>query len=236
MKKVAMLQSNYIPWKGVFDLINKVDVFVFYDDVQYTKRDWRNRNKIRTSNGDLWLTVPVFTKGKREQIICDVEINQDSNWQEKHYNTLRLNYSKAPYFEKYKYILEDFYIKHKWKKLSEMNIYMTKEICKILNITTEFKNSVDLECFGDKNGEKVIKICNKLNCDYFINGPSSKEFMNEELFKNNNITLEYMTYDYPEYKQLHEPFCHNVTILDLLFNTGDDAPYYIWGWRKHDTI
>ena len=148
-RKVAMLQPNYIPWKGVFDLIHRVDVFVFYDDVQYTKKDWRNRNKIPTANGELWLTVPVLTKGKRIQRICDVEIDEKINWQEKHYKTLCLNYCKSPFFEQYRYLLEDFYIEHKWKNLSEMNIYMTKEISKILGIKTEFICASDLKCYGD---------------------------------------------------------------------------------------
>ena len=232
MKKVAMLQSNYIPWKGVFDLIHRVDTFVFYDDVQYTKRDWRNRNKIPTQNGELWLSVPVITKDRREQRICDVEIDKKTDWQNKHYRTLSLTYTKAPYYNDYKFLLDDFYIHHSWDKLSEMNIYMTKKICEILGIQTEFVNAVDLNASGGKDGEKVINICKMIGCDYFINGPASKAFMNEEKFAKNKIVLEYMTYEYPEYKQLTKPFSHQVSVLDLIFNTGKDAPYYIWGWKE----
>ena len=162
MKKVAMLQSNYIPWKGVFDLIHRVDVFVFYDDVQYTKKDWRSRNKIPTKNGEIWLTVPVKTKGKFEQLICDTEIDTSTDWQAKHKKTLTLNYSKAPYFPDYADLLDDFYSDHHWTNLSEMNRYMTETIAHRLGIGTEFVYGPDLDCHGSKDGEKVINICKKL--------------------------------------------------------------------------
>lgn len=224
-----MLQSNYIPWKGVFDLINRVDVFVFYDDVQFTKRDWRSRNKIPTANGDLWLTVPVITKGKRSQLICETEIDLSSNWQTKHHKTLSLNYMKAPYFIDYSQLLEDFYLKERWENLSRMNQYMTKYICELLQIDTLFYSSEQFAVSGDKDGEKVIKICEKLGCNRFLNGPASKAFMDETKFQAAGIELEYMEYDYVEYTQLYQPFNHNVSILDLLFMTGPKAAEYIFG-------
>jgi len=234
MKSVAMLQSNYIPWKGVFDLIHKADVFVFYDDVQFTKRDWRSRNKIPTANGDVWLTVPVLTGGKREQLVCDTMIDTDVNWQQKHYKTLTMNYAKAPFIKDCTRLLQDFYLEKRWNNLSEMNIYMTKYICKTLGIETDFINSKELSATGSKDGEKVIKICKVLGCDHFINGPASKAFMDEEKFANAGVTLEYMEYNYPEYRQLYRPFNHHVSILDLLFMTGPDAPDYIFN-RKSDS-
>lgn len=230
--KVAMMQPNYIPWKGIFDLIHKVDKFVFYDDVQYTVRDWRNRNVIPTQSGMTWLTVPVLTKGKREQLIKDVIINQNENWQKKHFKTLSLNYKKAPHFSKFRWLLEDFYLTKTWENLSDLDIYTTKKLCEVLKINVEFYKASDFNCTGKKDGEKVIKLCKELGCDYFINGPTSKSFMNMELFRDQHIQLDYIEYTYPEYTQLVTPFSHNVSILDLLFNTGDDAPYYIWGWRE----
>ena len=230
--KVAMMQPDYIPWKGIFDLIHRVDKFVFYDDVQYTTRDWRNRNVVPSQSGAVWLTVPVLSKGKREQLIKDVVINPNQNWQKKHFRTLELTYAKAPFFSQYRYLLEDFYLSRRWENLSEFDIYTTCRICEILGIRTEFYKASDLNCSGSKDGEKVIKICKKLNCDYFINGPASKKFMNERQFDAADIQLDYIEYTYPEYRQMTRPFCHNVSVLDLLFNTGDDAPYYIWGWRE----
>jgi len=232
MKTAAMLQSNYIPWKGVFDLIHRADVFVFYDDVQFTKKDWRSRNVIPTANGDLWLTVPVLTKGKREQLIYEAMIDTSVDWQSKHYKTLTLNYAKAPYIKEYTGLLHDFYLNRQWENLSEMNMYMTGYICDILGIKTEFTTSQQLNISGSKDGEKVIKICKVLGCDRFINGPASKAFMDESKFKENNITLEYIEYEYPEYRQLYEPFNHYVSILDLLFMTGPAAPYYIYDWKN----
>ena len=231
-----MLQSNYIPWKGVFDMIHRVDVFVFYDDVQYTKKDWRNRNRIPTKNGELWLTVPVKTKGKYEQLICEAEIDTTTGWQAKHKRTLELNYSKAPYFSMYKDLLDDLYSNRQWENLSEMNCYMTKEISRCLGIETEFVYAPDLNCHGDKDGEKVIRICEKLGCDWFLNGPAAREFMNQSKFDDAGIELHYMDYTYPKYKQNIFPFHHYVSILDLLFNEGPNAPYYIWGWRDDEGV
>ena len=236
MKKIAMLQSNYIPWKGVFDLAHRVDVFVFYDDVQYTKKDWRSRNKIPTKNGELWLTVPVETKGKFNQLVCEAMIDTSTDWQATHKKTLTLNYSKAPYFSEYGYILDDFYSEHRWTNLSEMNRYMTEKLARILGITTEFVNGPDLHCEGGKEGGKVIAICEKLGCDWFLNGPASKAFMDEELFRNAGISLNYMEYEYPKYRQRVYPFNHYVSVLDVIFNCGPDAPYYIWGWRDGPEI
>jgi hypothetical protein len=224
-KKVAMLQPNYIPWKGVFDLIDQVDYFVFYDDVQYTRRDWRNRNKIRTHEGDIWLSVPVINDNK--QLVCNTRINNEQNWQEKHHKSITLNYKKAPYFAEYKYLIDEIYYNHKWENLSDLNIFSTKLISQALEIKAEWAKSSDLKLTGDKNGEKIIKICEALNCNYFINGPSSKSFMDETLFTKHNIELEYINYSYPKYPQLHSPFNHFVTIFDLIFNCGKDSINYI---------
>ena len=223
-----MLQSNYIPWKGVFDLINRVDVFVFYDDVQFTKRDWRSRNRIPSANGGIWLSVPVLTKGARDQLICEAAIDLSVDWQQKHHKTLTLNYAKAPYIKDFYSLLEDFYQTRRWDNLSEMNMYMTRYICDILGIETEFLTSQQLNVAGSKDGEKIIKICEILGCDYFINGPASKAFLDEEKFKSAGISLEYMDYSYPEYRQLYRPFDHHVSVLDLLFMTGPDASRYIF--------
>ncbi len=227
-KKIAILQPNYIPWKGVFDLINQVDVFVFYDDVQYTKKDWRSRNKIKSPNGEYWLTVPVATKGKREQLIFEAEIDNTQIWQSKHYKSICNSYNKAPYFEKYKYIIDEIYINNKWDKLVDLNIFATKLIADTLGIKVEWYKSSDYNFTGDKNGEKVVKLCKELDCNYFINGPASKAFMDDELFKQNDIQLKYMEYNYPEYKQLYPPFDHYVTVLDTLFHCGEESKKLIF--------
>lgn len=227
MKKIAILQPNYIPWKGVFDLINRVDVFVFYDDVQYTVKDWRNRNIIKTPHGDKWISVPVIHKGRRNQLICEAEINNAENWQKDHYKTIKFSYSKAKYFDNYHYILKEIYFENKWDKIADLNIYATKLIAKALGAEIEWIRSSDLKFDGGKDGEKVIKICKHLNCNYFINGPASKPYMNEKLFNEAEIALDYMEYNYNEYEQLYPPFNHYVSILDLLFNCGQESIKYI---------
>lgn len=226
MKKVAILQSNYIPWKGVFDMINKVDLFIFHDDLQYTKNDWRNRNKIITNKGLEWLTIPVGSSEKR--LINEVVIN-DASWQKKHFDKIVLNYKHSKYFDDYYWLIEDFYIKNKWSSLSELNQYIIKKISKeILNIDTRFDRSenYNLEL---KKSDRVLELLKKAGADYYLSGPAAKNYLNEEEFKKNNIILEYMKYDYPEYEQLNGQFVsHNVTILDLIFNCGENSYKYIW--------
>jgi hypothetical protein len=223
MKKIAILQPNYIPWKGVFDLISQVDVFVFYDDVQYTAKDWRSRNRIRTTQGERWLTVPVLSKGLRDQRICDAVIDVRSNWQTKHYKALKANYQKARHFKEYEYLLEKIYLANTWTKISELNIFATKLLAETLGIQVEWHRSSELGQSGSKNGERAINLCQTLGCDYFVNGPSARAFMDAALFLKSGIELDYISYSYPEYEQLHRPFVHEVTVLDVIFNCGPDA-------------
>lgn len=231
MRKIAILQSNYLPWKGVFDMIHRVDLFVFCEDVQYTKKDWRNRNKIMTSNGPTWLTVPVKSKNRRDQLIYQAEICDQYDWQRIHFKSFQTNYARALFYREYKWIIEDIYISRKWKNLSNLNIYTTKLISNVLEIKTEFINSLDLNSKGKKD-DKIIDICKKLNADYYLSGPAAKSYIDPQKFKDEKITLSYIDYEYPEYNQLHKPFNHFVTILDLIFNCGDKSPYYIWRWRE----
>ncbi len=218
-----MLQPNYIPWKGVFDLISRVEVFVFYDDVQYTVKDWRSRNKIKTATGEIWLTVPVLKKGLREQLIFEAVIDVSSNWQAKHYKALKTTYQKAAHFKEYEYLLEEIYLKRQWTSISELDIFSTKLIAEALQIEVEWHKASDLKQSGGKEGEKVVNICKLLGCDYFINGPSAREFMDEDMFRENGIVLDYIDYSYPEYEQMYQPFTHQVTVLDVIFNCGAGA-------------
>lgn len=229
MKKIAILQSNYIPWKGVFDMINQVDVFVFYENVQYTRHDWRNRNRIKTSQGLKWLTVPIKKVNQKAKIF-EVEISNNEDWQRKHYNLIRENYSKAPYFKDYHFIIEEIYFKKKWDKLSDLNIYSTKLLADVLGIKTQFINSIELEIHEEKTGktDKIIQICKKLDATCLLDGPAAKNFILENKFKEASIKLEYIKYEYPEYKQLYGEFDHYVTVLDVIFNCGKDSPKYIF--------
>jgi hypothetical protein len=231
MKKTAIIQSNYIPWKGYFDIIHDADLFIFHDDLQYTKFDWRNRNQIKTQNGLAWLTVPVGTNTSRK--ICDVEI-KDSKWQKKHYETLRYYYSKAPYYKRTEEFLHDALCDRKWGNLSELNQHMIKCISRdFLSIKTMFSDSREFSAVGVKH-EKVLNLLKAACADIYISGPAARNYIKEQDYREANIDLIWKDYSgYPEYPQLFGKFAHNVTILDLLFNTGADAPYYIWGWREN---
>jgi hypothetical protein len=230
MKKIAILQSNYLPWKGVFDLIHRVDTFVFLEDVQYTTGDWRNRNQILTPSGLQWISVPVKHIPGRKGLIMDMEIDNSADWQKAHFNALRLNYARAAFFKEYQWILADLFLERKWERLTDLNRYSTKLIADILGVNTEFVDSADLLSAGRKD-DKLIDICLKLKGDYYLSGPSAQNYLVPEKFAANRIILDYIEYKYPEYPQLHRPFVHNVTVLDLIFNCGPQASHYIWGWR-----
>ena len=219
--KVAILQSNYIPWKGYFDIIRSVDLFIFHDDLQYTKGDWRNRNKIKTPNGIKWLTIPCGTNEKR--LICEVEIT-DHSWQKQHWNLIQMSYKKSEYFSVYKSFFEDIFLGENWKNLSDFNQTIIKKISKeILNIDTEFDDSRKYE-LKEKKGDRVIELLKKANAEYYLSGPAAKDYINEKVFKENNISLEWMDYsNYPEYTQLYPPFEHFVSIIDLIFNEGPNT-------------
>lgn len=223
--RVAILQSNYIPWKGYFDIIGQVDRFIFHDDLQYTKGDWRNRNKIKTINGPTWLTVPCGTSEKRN--ICDVEL-VDNSWQKKHWATLCGAYSKTPFFSEYKVFLEELYLGTKWCNLSDMNQHFIKEIStKILGKQVIFDDSRNYN-LHEKNSERVVELLKKVGATCYVSGPAAKNYLNTAELASENIDLEWMCYDnYPEYPQLYPPFCHYVTVLDLIFNVGPDSKNFM---------
>jgi len=218
MKKISISQSNYIPWLGYFDLINRVDEFILYDDVQYTRRDWRNRNKIKTPKGLKWLTIPVDVKGKYFQKINETKIS-DKGWAVKHWEQIKQNYAKAKNFKKYKDIFEELYLSCKEEYLSEINHKFIIAINQILGIKTKIRFSGEFEIYGDRT-EKLINICKQCSATVYISGPAAKTYFDEELAKKENIQVKWMNYDnYKEYGQLYPPFEHGVTILDLIFNT-----------------
>jgi len=225
-KKVGILQSNYLPWRGYFHLISKVDLFIFHDDLQYTKNDWRNRNVIKTPNGIQWITIPCGTNEKR--LISEVEI-KDSSWQKKHWNLIKSNYQKAPYFNFYKSFFEDFYLDKKWTNLSELNQFLIKEIAiNYLNIsTTVFDDSKNHELTLFK-GNRVIELLKKVNATHYISGPAAKNYISESTFKKNEIKIDWMNYNnYLEYDQLHGHFQEKTSIIDLLFNLGEKSKNYL---------
>jgi hypothetical protein len=226
MKKVIITQSNYIPWKGYFDSIAMSDVFVIYDHVQYTKRDWRNRNLITTPTGPQWLTIPVINKGMYNQSIEETKVS-DTNWAEKHWKSISLNYNKAPYFQIYKDIFENHFFSCNEVYLSKINLLFIKEINKILGINTPIRFSSEFSFSGSKT-DCLIQICKQLGATHYYTGPAAKNYINESLFQEANIKLTYIDYSgYPTYKQVYEPFNHFVSIIDTIFNTGPSIHQYL---------
>jgi len=225
-KKIAIIQSNYIPWKGYFDIINYVDEFILFDDVQYTRRDWRNRNIIKTPQGLHWLTIPVEVKGKYFQAIKDTKI-ADKNWNKKHWQSIKSNYAKTKGFNEYADFFENHYLNCNFEYLSEVNFYFIDTICKLLGITTKIRWSNEF-VLKDEKTERLIGICKQANAVCYVSGPSAKGYMNDEAFAKENIKLEYFNYDnYPEYPQNFPPFNHYVSVLDLILNVGKNCFIYL---------
>lgn len=228
--RVAILQSNYIPWKGYFDIIHDVDLFVFYDDLQYTKNDWRNRNRIKTTHGTRWLTIPVGKSERRR--ICDVELPGD-DWQRVHWRRLEEAYRQAPHFAMYRQWLEDIYLRRRWTTLAALNQALIVEIARdLLGIRTAFADSRTFTLTRSK-GERVIELLQKVGAVEYVSGPAARVYLDEAACRQAGVTVTWKDYGgYPAYHQVHPPFDPQVSILDLLFHTGPDAAWHIWGWRE----
>jgi hypothetical protein len=226
MKKLIITQSNYIPWKGYFDAINLVDEFIIYDDMQYTRRDWRNRNKIKTPQGSIWLTIPVEVKGKYFQKINETKIS-DKSWISDHWKSIQHNYSKALFFKELSPFVEELYAKCTFEYLSEVNYHFLKNICDLLGIKTQFKSSSEF-VMGEGKTERLVDLCKKVGATDYFSGSAAKFYMDEGLFEKENIKVHYFDYSgYQEYPQLHGEFTHELSILDLLLNVG------IEGAKRH---
>ena len=226
MKKIIITQSNYIPWKGYFDSINIADEFILYDDMQFTRRDWRNRNQIKTRDGIKWLSIPVEVKGKYYQKINETKISEP-DWAEKHWNTILHNYSKAKYFNDYKKLFEELYLNNREEYLSKVNYNFLKAVCEILGIKTKMIWSEEFNLLEEKT-ERLVDICKTRGATDYYSGPAAKAYMNEELFEKENIKVHYFDYSgYPEYNQLHGEFTHAVSIIDLILNEGPNSTNFL---------
>ena len=225
MKKIAIHQSNYIPWRGYFDLIASVDEFIIYDDMQFTKNDWRNRNKIKTPKGLEWISIPVGIDIK--QRIRDVRLLRNG-WNIKHWKMLELNYSRSPFFYEIKKWLEPIYLSEKHTYLSSFNRELIEAICSYLKIKTRISNSWDYNLIEGKTA-RLVDLCNQSGAGEYLSSPSAKVYLEESLFLKSNIKLTWFGYEeYCSYKQLWDAeFQANVSILDLLFNCGESSGDYM---------
>jgi WbqC-like protein family. len=227
-KTVAIVQSCYIPWKGYFDLINLADEFVLYDDRQFTRRDWRNRNRIKTAQGTRWLTIPVEAKGRYHQRIDETVIN-DPAWAVRHWETLTHSYGRAPCFAWSRERFEALYRGMTEPHLSRVNRRFIEAVCEVLGISTRLSWSTDYEVDAESTPtERLVALCVAAEATRYLTGPSAQSYLDESLFSAAGIEVVFMDYSgYPEYDQLHPPFEHAVTILDLIFHTGPEAPGYL---------
>jgi hypothetical protein len=225
-KTVALLQSSYIPWKGYFDLINSSDEFILFDDAQYTVRDWRNRNRIKTREGVAWLSIPVEVKGRQLQRMKDVRV-ADPHWGERHWKTLTHNYRRAPHFDEYAPLFEELYLSRPEQSLSAINHRFITAICQVLGIDTFIGWST--ECaLSDGKTKRIVDLCLQRGASRYLSGPTARAYLDPRQFENANIELAFFEYSgYPEYPQLFPPFVHEVSVVDLIFNVGAAARDYL---------
>lgn len=234
-KKVIITQSNYIPWKGYFDSIALVDEFVLYDDVQYTRRDWRNRNLIKTAQGLQWLTIPVEVKGKYFQKIKDTKVSE-KKWVNDHLKSIRFNYARARCFKDVFPFLESIYAEaEKLEYLSEINFLFLSKICDFLGINTLMKFSFEYPYQSNDRNERLVEICKLAGATDYYSGPAAKGYLDIALFEKNGIKVHWLDYSgYKEYTQLYPPFEHGVSIIDLLLNEGCESSNYLKYIQKHE--
>ena len=224
-RRVAILQSNYIPWKGYFDLISWVDDFIFYDEVQYTKNDWRNRNRIKTAQGVQWLTIPVRQE-RLGQRISETRIFE-AGWGARHWRTVTQAYARAAHFQRYRGELEELYRNPGSELLSAINQRFIRVINQLLDIPTRLHSAADFEVSGDPTA-RLVQLVQAVGGTEYVSGPAAAAYLDADQFARAGIGLTWMSYEgYPEYRQLHGPFEHRVSVLDLLLNEGPDAPRFL---------
>ena len=212
-------QPVYLPWLGLFHKIALADTFVSFNGVQYLPRDWNNRNRIKTAEGPLWLTVPVLTKGHREIPLRAIEINNREPWRRKHLRTITLAYKKAPFFERYAPFLEETY-NREWQYLAELNDAMLQWFLQQLDIETHFLDASKIDIEGSKS-DLVLDMCRKLGAQMYIFGALGRDYANISTFQSAGVSVVFQDYKHPEYPQMHGDFQSHLSILDLLMNCGD---------------
>ncbi len=216
---VAIHQPNYIPWLGFFHKIAQSDIFVSLDNVPFTKNGFQNRNRIKTPNGAMWLTVPVFTKNRLGQSTRDVEINNNVNWQKKHWHSISQNYSKAPYFKMFSEFFQRVYTVQGFSRLVDLNEAIIKFIIETIDIETKITKASSIHVYGE--GTKLlVEICKAVGADTYLSGPSGMKYLEGEGFKDEGILVIYDNFQHPIYDQLFGPFLPKLSIIDLMFNCG----------------
>ena len=224
--RISIIQSCYVPWRGFFDLIGRCDQYVIFDHVQYAKRHWHNRNRIKTATGVEWLTIPVISRGRREQTIDTVEIEKP--WAEKHWRAIELAYRRAPHFAAMAPLVRGWYERAaKERLLTEVNTIFFREIAALLGLSTRFVRDTVYPAEGTKT-ERLLTIIRAAGADSYLSGPSARSYLDVPLLAEAGVAVEWMNYEgYQQYPQLHNAFEPAVSVLDLLFNVGPEARRYL---------
>ncbi len=230
MTIVSIHQPNFVPWIGYFYKIVNCDVFVFLDNVQYTKNSFINRNKIKTPQRDRWLTVPVSFKFG--QLINEVKINNNVQWRKKNLRTIEINYKKAPHYDAIYDLLKSACFRNEWELLTDLNIKLINTICQFLDLRVKTIRASTLG-FNTSSTDLLIKIIKKLDGKIYLSGKGGANYQDEEKFKQNGISLLYTDFIGPIYPQLYGDFIPNLSIIDLLFNCGSESIKYI-SQKKRD--
>jgi len=222
MKRIMILQPGYLPWLGFFDMLSRSDILVFHSDLQYDKGSWRNRNRIRTREGWNWLTVPVLLRSHSSDRIDAIRIDNSKDWCRRHLNLLRENYLSSMYFDRYFGRIEGI-LSRDWEFLIDLDLELIFCIIEELGLEREHVFSSDLDLEGLRSTMRLIKICEELGGDIYLSGTRGRNYIQEDLFKFHGIELEFHDYDHPIYKQNFEGFESYMSIIDLLFNHGEDS-------------
>jgi hypothetical protein len=228
--RVAVLQSNYIPWKGYFDLMAMSDLFVVYDSVQYTKNDWRNRNLVLTAAGPVWLTIPIATAGLPDQPINAATVN-DPRWARKHWATISQSLRRRPYFAEFAEEWERCYERCAHHELlHDINVDFINTLARQLAITAPIVDDRAYDLGADTPSGKLVQICQQVGADRYVTGSAGLNYLEVERFHRKGIAIDVIEYDhYPTYSQSSEPFMHGVSVLDLLASVGDAAGDHLLG-------
>jgi len=219
--RAVVLQPGYLPWLGFFDQMYKSDVFVIYDDIQYDKHGWRNRNRVKTAQGVQWLTVPILIKGQDNPLIKDVLINNKVDWRRTHLKTIKQSYSQAPFFDNYFGMFKGIYSKE-WEYLIDIDMTFIFALMEELGLTTKIEFSSKLGIMG-KGTRRLVDICLYLGASEYLTGDAAKDYLDESLLCQNGVKLQYHHYQHPVYNQLYGEFVHYLSVIDLLFNHGKES-------------
>ena len=221
MTTLVVLQPGYLPWLGYFDLLQKADVFVHYDDVQFDKHGWRNRNRVKGPKGAIWLTVPVFQRGRAGQSILDVEIDDRQDWRRKHLSTVAQSYARAPFIDTVLPRLRNI-IERPWLRLVDLDLALIDWLAVEIGIATPRHRASELDVGGDRN-ERLINLCHRFGATRYLSGDAAQDYLDEAQFAAAGIEVVWHNYVHPSYAQQHKEFIPYLSVLDLILNVGRES-------------